>query len=98
MKQIVWAMVFVLLAGAMAQAQSVPPLVNYQGMLTDAAGKPQPCRVGMKCPPFHQLSELGFAGLKDGQDVAQSAVRRSYLQGLCVSKDCSAIPVIPAYT
>jgi hypothetical protein len=32
MKQIVLAMVFVLLAGAMAaQAQSVPPLVNYQG-------------------------------------------------------------------
>ncbi len=41
MKQIVWAMVFVLLAGTMAQAQSVPPLVNYQGLLTDAAGKPQ---------------------------------------------------------
>lgn len=42
MKQIVLAMVFVVLAGAMAaQAQSVPPLVNYQGMLTDAAGKPQ---------------------------------------------------------
>ncbi|QTA90628.1 DUF820 [Desulfonema magnum] len=36
------AMVFVILAGAMAQAQeaSVPPLVNYQGMLTDADGKP----------------------------------------------------------
>jgi len=41
MKKIVLAMVFVLLAGATAQAQSVPPLVNYQGMLTDAAGKPQ---------------------------------------------------------
>jgi hypothetical protein len=42
MKKIVLAMVFVLLAGAMAaQAQSVPPLVNYQGLLTDAAGKPQ---------------------------------------------------------
>jgi len=41
MKQIVLAMVFVLLAGAAAQAQSVPPLVNYQGMLTDAAGNPQ---------------------------------------------------------
>ncbi len=52
MKQIVLAMVFVLLAGAMAQAQSVPPLVNYQGMLTDAAGKPQPCRVGMNMSTF----------------------------------------------
>ncbi|OQX23631.1 MAG: hypothetical protein BWK80_24950 [Desulfobacteraceae bacterium IS3] len=41
MKQMVWAMVFVLLTGTMAQAQSVPPLVNYQGMLTDASGKPQ---------------------------------------------------------
>ncbi|RLC09237.1 MAG: hypothetical protein DRI57_22495 [Deltaproteobacteria bacterium] len=42
MKQIVLAMVFVMLAGVMAQAQgaSVPPLVNYQGMLTDASGKP----------------------------------------------------------
>ena len=40
MKQIVLAMVFVMLAGAMAQATSVPPLVNYQGMLTDASGKP----------------------------------------------------------
>ncbi|QTA90624.1 Uncharacterized protein dnm_066850 [Desulfonema magnum] len=35
-------MFFVILAGAMTQAQetSVPPLVNYQGMLTDADGKP----------------------------------------------------------
>jgi len=41
MKQMVLAMVFVLLAGAAAQAQSVPPLVNYQGMLTDASGKAQ---------------------------------------------------------
>ena len=40
MKQIVLAMVFVMLAGAMAQATSVPPLVNYQGMLADADGKP----------------------------------------------------------
>jgi len=42
MKQIVLAMVFVMLIGAMAQAQetSVPPLVNYQGTLTDADGKP----------------------------------------------------------
>jgi hypothetical protein len=41
MKRIVLALVFVMLAGATAQAQSVPPLVNYQGLLTDAAGKPQ---------------------------------------------------------
>ncbi len=41
MKQIVWAMVFVMLAGLTVQAQSVPPLVNYQGLLTDAGGKPQ---------------------------------------------------------
>jgi len=40
MKQIVLAMVFVMLAGAMTQATSVPPLVNYQGMLADADGKP----------------------------------------------------------
>ena len=40
MKQIVLAMVFVMMAGAMAQATSVPPLVNYQGMLADADGKP----------------------------------------------------------
>jgi hypothetical protein len=38
MKQIVLAMVLVILASLMAQAQSVPPLVNYQGMLTDANG------------------------------------------------------------
>jgi hypothetical protein len=31
-------MVLVILASLMAQAQSVPPLVNYQGMLTDASG------------------------------------------------------------
>jgi len=41
----------------------------------------------MKCPPFHQLSESGFTGLKNEQDVTQSAVRRACLQGLCVRKD-----------
>ena len=52
MKQIVLAMVFVMLAGVMAQAQgaSVPPLVNYQGMLTDASGKPL---TGMKKLEFN---------------------------------------------
>ncbi len=40
MKQIVLAMVFVMMAVALAQATSVPPLVNYQGMLADADGKP----------------------------------------------------------
>ena len=52
MKQIVLAMVFVMLAGVMAQAQatSVPPLVNYQGMLADADGKPL---TGMKKLEFN---------------------------------------------
>ena len=42
MKKMALILIIIVLAGAMVQAQetSVPPLVNYQGMLTDANGNP----------------------------------------------------------
>ncbi|OQY56041.1 MAG: hypothetical protein B6245_18860, partial [Desulfobacteraceae bacterium 4572_88] len=42
MKKMALILIIIVLAGAMVQAQetSVPPLVNYQGMLTGADGKP----------------------------------------------------------